>query len=244
MVGQTLTHYKIVEKLGEGGMGVVWKALDTKLDREVAIKVLPDELARDSEHLARFEREAKLLATLNHRNIAAIYGLDEADGKRFLDAVAEAGADGRMKLVQSNGRSMNQARNKENKVAFALTDTDDAWVAIREGDPVVVIYPDQGEGRPGAVLIPNTVALVKGRPHPGVGDDLLRWLVDQANEVRLANGPSAQIPLRADLAGADLPAHVKRPGKDFRAMVVDWQKVGENRDRWLDYLNERFRPAP
>ena len=187
---------------------------------------------------------ARPLTGTTYTHAVALLTRDEAEGKRFLDAVAEAGADGRMKLVQSNGRSMNQARNKENKVAFALTDTDDAWVAIREGDPVTVVYPDQGEGGLGTVLIPNTVALVKGRPHPEAAADLLRWLVTAESEIRLANGPTAQIPLRADLAGADLPAHVKRPGTDFRAAVVDWQKVGENRDRWLDYLNERFRPAP
>jgi serine/threonine-protein kinase len=84
MIGRTLSHYRIVEKLGEGGMGIVWKAIDTHLDREVAIKVLPEALAQDVEYLARFEREAKLLATLNHRNIAAIYGLEQAEGTRFL----------------------------------------------------------------------------------------------------------------------------------------------------------------
>ena len=84
MIGATLAHYKVLEKLGEGGMGVVWKALDTKLDREVAIKVLPESFSSDPDRVARFEREAKVLASLNHRNIAAIFGVDQADGKRFL----------------------------------------------------------------------------------------------------------------------------------------------------------------
>ena len=75
--GQNLLHYRIVEKIGEGGMGEVWKAVDTTLDREVAIKFLPDAFASDAERLARFEREAKMLATLNHANIAAVYGLHE-----------------------------------------------------------------------------------------------------------------------------------------------------------------------
>ena len=82
--GQQLLHYRVTEKIGEGGMGVVWKALDTRLDREVAIKILPDAFAGDAERLARFEREAKLLASLNHPNIAAVYGLDEDAGVRFL----------------------------------------------------------------------------------------------------------------------------------------------------------------
>ncbi len=81
---QRLLHYRIIEKIGEGGMGVVWKALDTTLDREVAIKVLPEIVAQDAERLARFEREAKLLASLNHANIATVHGLHDADGLRFL----------------------------------------------------------------------------------------------------------------------------------------------------------------
>jgi serine/threonine protein kinase len=82
--GQTLLHYRLIEKIGEGGMGVVWKAVDSKLDREVAIKVLPETFSADIDRLARFEREAKLLASLSHPGIAAIYGLEEAHGVRFL----------------------------------------------------------------------------------------------------------------------------------------------------------------
>jgi len=84
MIGKTISHYKIIEKLGEGGMGVVYRAQDTKLEREVAIKVLPEEFAKDLDRLARFEREAKLLASLNHSNIATIYGLEESEGEHFL----------------------------------------------------------------------------------------------------------------------------------------------------------------
>ena len=84
MIGRTLSHYKIVAELGRGGMGEVYRARDTKLKREVAIKVLPEEFARDKERLARFEREAQLLASLNHPNIASIYGIEEADGVKAL----------------------------------------------------------------------------------------------------------------------------------------------------------------
>ena len=84
MIGKTLSHYKVLEKIGQGGMGEVYRAEDTNLSREVAIKVLPEQFTKDPQRLARFEREAKLLASLNHPNIAAIYGFEEADDVRFL----------------------------------------------------------------------------------------------------------------------------------------------------------------
>ena len=82
--GTQLGHYEILSALGKGGMGEVWRARDATLGREVAIKTLPEEFAKDEERLARFEREAKLLASLNHPNIATIHGLEEDNGTRFL----------------------------------------------------------------------------------------------------------------------------------------------------------------
>ena len=82
--GQKLLHYELAEQIGEGGMGVVWRGRDTKLDRDVAIKTLPDGFARNPDRLARFEREAKLLASLNHANIATIHGLEHDSGLHFL----------------------------------------------------------------------------------------------------------------------------------------------------------------
>ena len=84
MIGKTLAHYEIASLLGKGGMGEVYQAKDTKLVRDVAIKILPPEFARDADRVARFQREAKLLASLNYPNIAAIYGLEESNGTNFL----------------------------------------------------------------------------------------------------------------------------------------------------------------
>ena len=77
MINTTIAHYKITEKIGKGGMGEVYRATDTKLDRDVAIKILPESFAGDKNRIARFKREAKVLATLNHNNIAAIYGIEK-----------------------------------------------------------------------------------------------------------------------------------------------------------------------
>src|SRR5262247_2733130 len=84
MIGTKVAHYDITAHLGSGGMGEVYRARDTKLKRDVAVKILPDEFSRDADRVSRFQREAEVLASLNHPNIAAIYDLQEANGSRFL----------------------------------------------------------------------------------------------------------------------------------------------------------------
>src|SRR3989475_5378122 len=84
MIGTRLAHFEITAHLGTGGMGEVYQATDTKLGRSVAIKLLPEAFARDAERVARFEREARALASLNHPHIAAIYGLEESGDRKLL----------------------------------------------------------------------------------------------------------------------------------------------------------------
>ena len=98
--GTSFLHYRLIEKIGAGGMGEVWRATDTTLGREVAIKALPAAVLQDPERLARFEREAKVLAALNHPNVATIHGFHREDGQLFLVMELVPGED----LAQRIGR--------------------------------------------------------------------------------------------------------------------------------------------
>ncbi len=84
MIGKTLAHYEILAKIGQGGMGEVYRALDLILDREVALKILPTDMAGDTERIERFKREAKAVAALKHPNIVTLHSVEEADGLHFL----------------------------------------------------------------------------------------------------------------------------------------------------------------
>ena len=140
--GLSLAQYRLVNRLGEGGMGEVWRATDTILGRDVAIKVLPQAFSSDPERLARFEREAKVLASLSHANIAGIFGLHEHGGIRFLamelvpgDDLAERLRRGRLPLAES----LDIAR----QIADALETAHEQGIVHRDLKPAnVKLTPD------------------------------------------------------------------------------------------------------
>jgi serine/threonine protein kinase len=137
LIGRTLANYRITAALGAGGMGEVYRATDTKLGRDVAIKVLPPEVAQDPERLGRFKREAHLLAALNHANIAAIHGLEEADGKPFL--VLELVEGENLKEYLARGAiPVNEAHEIAIQIAEALEEAHSKGIVHRDLKPANV----------------------------------------------------------------------------------------------------------
>ena len=140
--GQRLGPYEIKARLGAGGMGEVWRATDTKLHRDVAIKLLPSVVARDPERLARLEREAQLLASLNHHSIAAIHGLEEADGTPFLVLELVPGEDLAERLKRGP-LPVDEAIDVARQIAEALEEAHERGVVHRDLKPGnVKVTPD------------------------------------------------------------------------------------------------------
>ncbi|MBW1885443.1 MAG: protein kinase, partial [Deltaproteobacteria bacterium] len=143
MVGSTLGHYEIIEPLGAGGMGEVYRAHDTILNRDVAIKLLPQDFAQDADRLARFEREAKLLASLNHPHIAAIYALEEVEGTRFIAMECVSGQSLRETL--SDGRpSVERTLEVAIQTAEGLEKAHSAGIVHRDLKPENVMITEEG----------------------------------------------------------------------------------------------------
>jgi serine/threonine-protein kinase len=141
--GQMLAHYRLIEPLGRGGMGEVWRAADTTLDREVAIKLLPADLATDTDRLARFEREAKVLASLNHPGIAQIYGFHREGPVHFLAMELVPGEDLGARLARGS-LPVEEALETARQVAEALEEAHEHHVVHRDLKPANIVLAAGG----------------------------------------------------------------------------------------------------
>jgi serine/threonine protein kinase len=131
MIGKTISHYKLLEKLGQGGMGVVYKALDTALNRMVALKFLPEAIAGEAEEKARFIREARAAAALDHPNIATVYEIAEAGEKLFI-AMAYVEGETLKKQIASGKWQVKDAVDIAIQIAEGLKEAHDKGVIHRD----------------------------------------------------------------------------------------------------------------
>ena len=141
MIGTTISHYRILEKLGEGGMGVVYKAQDTKLNRTVALKFLPAQVSGSDQDKARFLQEAQAAAGLNHPNICTIHGIEEADGKHFI--VMEF-VDGQTLQEKKSSLSMKQALEIGIQIADGLAAAHEKGIVHRDIKPENIMIRKDG----------------------------------------------------------------------------------------------------
>jgi len=143
VIGTTLAHYRITEALGAGGMGEVWRATDTKLGREVALKVLPEEMAADPERLDRFRREAMMLASLDHPGVVGVYSVEESEGQHFLTMQLVEG-ESLDRLISSDGMAVDQILGIASAVAEALAAAHDRGIVHRDLKPANVMVAADG----------------------------------------------------------------------------------------------------
>lgn len=170
--------------------------------------------------------------TLTHA-VALFELLGEERAWAYLRTVKERNRAGELDLLAGNGQVMRQVR--DGQLAFGWTDTDDFNVAREAGAPVAMVYPDQGPGQPGALLLPNTVAVLAEAPHPDAARRFVDWLLSPDVEAELAASRAAQIPVRD---AVPRPAHVG--GRGLRFMRVDFQALGGRVEGLHEKLKELF----
>ena len=159
MIGKTISHYKILEKLGEGGMGVVYKAEDTELKREVAIKFLPPHIAKHGEERKRFRVEAQAAAALNHPNIATIHAIEEVDDEMFIIMEYIKGQELKDK-IEAGPLPIEDTLNLANQIAKGLQAAHTKGVVHRDIKSANIMLTDEGDVK----IMDFGLAKVRGGP--------------------------------------------------------------------------------
>jgi serine/threonine protein kinase len=191
MIGRTLSHYKVLDELSRGGMGIVYRALDTKLDREVALKVLPPELVADPERKRRFIQEAKAAAKLNHPHIGMVFEIDDADGTTFIAMELIRGEP--LKDVMNKGRlSPTRALELATEVAEGLALAHDKGIVHRDLKPANIVVTGDGHAK---IIDFGLAKLLE--PFSGEGSDVKTAIRGETNPGKVMGTVSYMSPEQA-----------------------------------------------
>ena len=258
MIGESLAHYRVTEKIGAGGMGEVYKATDSRLNRSVAIKILPDEFTHDHDRLARLHREAQVLASLNHPNIAAVYGLEESNGRRALIMELAEGEDLAHRL-RSGPMPIQQALRIALGIAEALEAAHERGVIHRDLKPGNIKVAADGHVKVldfglAKALDPDTSAIRDPSHSPTLSLAATRagLILGTAAYMSPEQASGAPVDKRADiwafgvvlfemLAGTRLfqGESVSHTLADVLRSEVDWNRLPQNTPRAIRGLLER-----
>jgi len=224
MIGKTLGHYKITEKLGAGGMGEVYRARDLTLDRDVALKVLPQDLAADSERLERFEREAKAVAALSHPNIVTLFSVEKADGVPFLTMELVAG-DQLDEVIPAGGLPMSRFSTLASQLVEGVAAAHKQGIVHRDLKPTNIMLTADGRLK----ILDFGLAKLRGLDDDSLsGSELPTALLTE--EGRILGTPAYMAPEQAEGKPVDARADLFAIGAVLYEMLTGTRPfVGESR---------------
>jgi Tol biopolymer transport system component/tRNA A-37 threonylcarbamoyl transferase component Bud32 len=239
VIGRTISHYSLIEKLGEGGMGVVYKARDTHLDRFVAIKVLPAEKVADPERKQRFVQEAKAASSLNHPNIITIYDIGQAEGVDFISMECVSGKT-LDRLIPRHGMRLNEVLKCAVQIADALARAHSAGIVHRDLKPGNIMVNEHGLVK---VLDFGLAKLTEATPVDG--DDSTRTMRPTTEEGKIVGTVAYMSPEQAEGKKVDARSDIFSFGSVLYEMVTGGQAFhGDTKASTLAaILKDNPRPA-